>query len=337
MFQKFGNDQAGALASRIAYHGLFSLFPLLLLFTTILGYVLSGHPALRQHVIDSALGNFPIIGTQLRHTNQSLGGNAAAVAVGIGGLVYGSLGVSQSAQAAMNEVWNIPYVEWPNFFLRRARGLAVIAVLGVSLLASGALAAAAGAVFGGVATPIAFAGSVLVNFGVFLAAFLVLTAENLGWRDVVLGAVLSTVFWEVLLSVGGLYVRHALAHASDTYGFFAIVIALLSWIYLAAQLTLLAAEINVVRKYHLWPRSITQPPLTDGDRAVFERLARMQTRRPEYEVRTRFLPTARHDPLAAAEADAAAAAPGDGAPTEPADRPDDRPPTAPDREEPRTR
>ena len=43
----------------------------------------------------------------------------------------------------------------------------------------------------------------------------------------------------------------------------------MAWIYLGAQFFLLAAEINVVKRYRLWPRSITQPPLTEADRAVF--------------------------------------------------------------------
>jgi hypothetical protein len=88
-----------------------------------------------------------------------------------------------------------------------------------------------------------------------------------------------------------------LSHASPTYGFFAIVIGLLSWMYVGAQLTLLAAEINVVRRYHLWPRSITQPPLTDGDRRTFARLARMERRRPEAQVSIDFSPDADREPL----------------------------------------
>ena len=85
--------------------------------------------------------------------------------------------------------------------------------------------------------------------------------------------------------------------AAGTYGFFAIVIALLSWMYLGAQLTLVAVEANVVGVHRLWPRSITQPPLTRGDRATFGRLARMEQRRPEYEVRMAVTPAADDDPL----------------------------------------
>ena len=88
-----------------------------------------------------------------------------------------------------------------------------------------------------------------------------------------------------------------LAHNSDTYGFFGVVIVLLSWIYLGAQLFLLAAEINVVLRFRLWPRSMVQPPLTKADRQVFERLAQMEIRRPEAELAVAFTPEADRDPL----------------------------------------
>jgi YihY family inner membrane protein len=295
--QKFGNDRAGAYAARIAYHGLFSLFPLLLLLTTVLGFVLGGHPALRQDLLDSALADFPIIGTQLKATAHPLRGNGLALVVGIVGTLYGAFGVGRAAEAAFNAVWNIPYVRWPNFFLRRLRAIAAVVVFGLSTLGSGVLSIVADHLVGGPARPAAYVGSVVVSFGVFLAAFMILTAEPLGWRDVWLGAALATAFWQGLQLAANWYVERALSNASDTYGFFAIVIALLSWMYLAAQLTLLAAEINVVRKYRLWPRSITQPPLLDGDRRAFGRMAAMEVRRPEYDVRMVLGPEADRDPL----------------------------------------
>jgi hypothetical protein len=72
---------------------------------------------------------------------------------------------------------------------------------------------------------------------------------------------------------------------------------LLSWLYVGSQLTLLAAEINVVRRYQLWPRSITQPPLTDGDKRTFVRLAMMEERRPEVVVSASFNADADRQPL----------------------------------------
>ena len=126
-------------------------------------------------------------------------------------------------------------------------------------------------------------GSLVLNFVLIFVAFMVMTAERFTWRDVILGVALATVFWQTFQLVGSWYVGRELQHATETYGFFGIVIVLLAWIYLGAQFFLLAAEINVVKRYRLWPRSMTQPPLTVADRAVFERLARMEVRRGEVE------------------------------------------------------
>lgn len=297
--QKFGNDQAGGKAVTIAYYGLFSLFPLLLLLSTLLGFFLGSDPQLRLRILGSALADFPIIGGQLRSSTRPLTGSAVALAVGIGGTLYGGQGVGQAALNAMNTVWNVPYKRWPNFWLRRLRGFAILAVLGVATIVATILTGfGASLLHGGAFTRAwSLAAAIIINFTVFSAAFLLLTAESLRWRDVVVSAGLATAFWEGLQALGGWYIRRELAHATPVYGFFAIVIGLLSWLYLGAQLTLLAAEIDVVRRYRLWPRSLTQPPLTEGDRRTFIRLAMMEERRPEIEVAATFTPEADRQPL----------------------------------------
>lgn len=295
--QKFGNDRAGAQATRIAYHGLFSLFPLLLLLTTVLGYVLRGDPQLRQELVDSTLANFPIIGTRLQASGPAIRGNGWALVVGIAGTLWGAFGVGQTAQEAMNLVWNVPYVEWPSFVVRRLRAVLVVVVAGAGIVVASGLSIVVPRLVGGAGGPLATVGSVAVTLGMFLVVFRMLTAAPLGWRDVALGAVLATVAWQSLQLLGTWYVGRTLRNASDTYGFFAIVIAALSWMFLAAQLTLLAAEVDVVRRHHLWPRSMTQPPLIEGDRRTFDRLAQMAVRRPEYGVRVVLHRSADEDPL----------------------------------------
>jgi uncharacterized BrkB/YihY/UPF0761 family membrane protein len=84
------------------------------------------------------------------------------------------------------------------------------------------------------------------------------------------------VAYEGLQLLGGFYVGHVLAGAGRTYGTFATVIGLLSWIYLAAHVTLLAAEANVVATRRLWPRSFTvlfeTPPTEADERALAQRV-----------------------------------------------------------------
>ncbi len=298
VLQKFGNDQAGSKAALIAYYGLFALFPLLLLFTTILGYVLHGNEHLRQELVDSAIGTFPIIGAQLQSQTHTLQGSGAAATIGALLLVYGAVGLGQAAQSAMNAVWNIPYVRRPTFLLRILRALGVLVLLAASTVGSTVLTGFATlAAQGWPAKVVLLVGSFAVNFVLILAASMIMIATPLRWRELALGAALATLFWQTLQAIGSWYVGRGLTHNSDTYGFFAVVIVLLSWIYLGAQLFLLAAEINVVLRYRLWPRSIVQPPLTTADREVFERLAQMEIRRPEAELVVAFTPQADHDPL----------------------------------------
>jgi YihY family inner membrane protein len=296
--QKFGNDQAGSKAALIAYYGLFALFPLLMLFATILGYVLHDNDQLRKDLVKSALGSFPIIGNQLQSQIHPLTGSIFAVVVGGLFLLYGAIGLGLATQSAMNKVWNIPYVHWPSLPMRYLRGLAVLVLLAVSTIGLTVLTGFATLVsHDETSRALLVIGSFTLNFGLILLAFMVMTAVKLRYRDVVLGAALAAVFWQALQLVGSWYVGRELQHATQTYGFFGIVLVLLAWIYLGAQLFLLAAEINVVRRYRLWPRSITQPPLIEADRLVFERLARMEVRRPEVEVQIQFTPEADFEPL----------------------------------------
>jgi len=298
VMQKFGNDQAGGKAALMAYYGLFALFPLLLLLATILGFALAGNPALRDQIINTAVGKIPVIGDQIGSEVHPLEGNTTALVIGIVGTIYGSLGIGFAAQNAMNTVWNIPYVRWPNIFKRYLRTFGVIALLGLGVLSSTALTTFATAIANGVAaTVFGVAGALVVNLGLFLLAFMVLTAEPLGPRDVAVGVICAAVFWQTLQLIGTWYVARGLAQASATYGVFAIVITLLSWLYLGSQLTLLAAEINVVLRYRLWPRSVTQPPLTRADRLTLARLAQMEVRRPEQVVTASFTGEADRDPL----------------------------------------
>ncbi|MGC1512927.1 MAG: YihY/virulence factor BrkB family protein [Acidimicrobiales bacterium] len=302
--QKFGNDRAGAYATRIAYQGLFALFPLLLLLATVLGFLLEDHPDLRRDVIDSALRDFPVIGPELRDAATPLHGGGIALAVGIVGTLYGALGLGHAAEAALNTVRNVPRSQWPNFARRRLRSLAMVATIGVGIIGS-AVAGAAVATIPWGHGPVAFLVSLLIDAVVFMSAFMVLTAARLTWRDVRLGALVAAVFWGTLKLAGEWYVNGVLRGAVDVYGFFATVIALLTWMYVAAQLVLLAAEVNVVVNERLWPRSLTQPPLTEADREVYRRLARTGILRPEYGVSLEFSDEADRDPLEHTSPDAA--------------------------------
>jgi uncharacterized BrkB/YihY/UPF0761 family membrane protein len=83
--KKYGEDQAGQRAALLAYYGFFSLFPLLLVAVTVIGFVLQGHADLGQRVVDSAVAQFPVVGDEISGTvSQSrLRGSGAALVVGL--------------------------------------------------------------------------------------------------------------------------------------------------------------------------------------------------------------------------------------------------------------
>src|SRR6266571_5297944 len=121
--QKYSDDQGAYLAATVAYYGFFSIFPLLLLFVTILGYVLKGHPHLRQQILDSALGQFPVIGSQLKV--HALTGSALALAIGAVGSLWAGMRVVLALENAFDHLWGVPFVGRADFLRARLRALLV--------------------------------------------------------------------------------------------------------------------------------------------------------------------------------------------------------------------
>ncbi|MFF2951733.1 YihY/virulence factor BrkB family protein [Kitasatospora sp. NPDC057965] len=289
VIKKYGDDRGGLLCALLTYYGFVALIPLLLLLSTVLGFVLHGHPGAQQAVVNSALADFPIIGDQLRQSTHSLQGSGLALIIGVLGLLYGALGVTQVLQHAMAEIWNVPGVRRPGYFPRLARGLLLFAVLGTGLVLTTAGATLVGTTLGGLPARIgALVVSALLNTALCLACFRVLTPRDVPTRSLWPGCLPAGPLFTALQAFGSLLVAHELRHAGQVYGFFATVIGLLFWLYLTAQVTVYAAETDVVLARRLWPRSLLQPPLTAADLDVLAFVARQEERRPEQRVDVSF-------------------------------------------------
>jgi membrane protein len=289
VIKKFGDDQAGSLAALVAYYAFFSLFPLLLVFVTVLGFVLQGDPSARRAVEDSALGQFPIIGTQL-HKIGGLHGHVTALVIGLITSLLAGLGVTQAAQNAFARVWAVPFKDRSNFWQSRLRGLALLVSLGALFIVA---TLASGLVTGGLGNGIVFkvAGiilSLLLNFALFFAAFRLMTPSSVSNRQLRAGVLVAGVMWEILQAVGGYYIGHVFKKSTSTYGTFGLVIALLVWLHLGAQMTLYAAEINVVLARRLWPRSLFGPPSEPADQETLTALAKVEERSEEQQIDVEF-------------------------------------------------
>jgi uncharacterized BrkB/YihY/UPF0761 family membrane protein len=193
---------------------------------------------------------------------------------------------------------NIPRRRRPNYWFRLARGIVSLLLVVVAVCAATALAQLGriGPGIGGRVLP--FAGSVLLNLLLLIVLFQVLTGMWVPWRRLLPGAACGAVGWSALQTLGVYIVDRQLEQANLIYGVFAVVIVLLSWLHLSAQLLLYAAEVNVVAARRLWPRSLLQPPLTEPDRRVLTALAETEERRPEQTIQVTFAPEpdGREDP-----------------------------------------
>ncbi|HCP62540.1 MAG TPA: hypothetical protein DIU14_08755, partial [Actinobacteria bacterium] len=199
--KKFGDDQAGNLAALIAYYGFFSMFPLLLVFVTLLGMLLHGS-GLQTQIQNSVLNQFPVIGTELKL--GKLSGNGIALGIGILTALWAGLGVTQAAQNAMNTVWDVPKKERPNFIQSRLRGLVMLVVLGTITVASAVVSGlgAAGSGLGVILRIVAFLGGFVLNLALFLLAYRILADRKLSWADFFPGTAVAAALWVVLQFVG---------------------------------------------------------------------------------------------------------------------------------------
>lgn len=290
VWKKFGDDQAGNLAALIAYFAFVAIFPLLLVLVSVLGIVLKDNAGLRAKVVDSALSQYPIIGENLKL--GSLPENGVMLLLGLIGLFLGARGVANAFQNALNTVWEVPFTRRPGFPWSWLRSISLILVVGLGEIGTtilSGIAGGAGHLLSGAGAHIgAVVVSLVLNFGLFWLAFRLSAAREVGWRDLRLGAALTAIVWQVLQTTGAYIVAHQLHRASSLYGTFGLVLGLLAWLYLQAEMTMYAAEVNVVLVRGLWPRSLAGPPYTDQDRRAFRLYAEMEQRNKETDVSVRL-------------------------------------------------
>ncbi len=296
---KFYDDRGNQLSAAITYYGFVALFPLLLLLFSAAGFFLEGDPTLRRELENSVISGFPLIGTQLRDNIRSFHGSKLWIVVGVLGTLYGGTGVMQAAQAGFNRIYGVPRNEQPNPLQGRLRSLALLCLLGVGVLISAALAIALSTAndLSRQLDPFVHALGYLLSFALavalFTGAFQLLTARTLHFRRVLRGGVFVAVCWELLQIGGGVLVAHEIKHANAVYGTFALVLGAILWIYLQAIALMLAAELNSVLQYRLWPRALLTPftdavTLTDADRRAYSLYAAAQRFKGFEHVETHF-------------------------------------------------
>jgi YihY family inner membrane protein len=285
VIKKYGDDNSGQLVASLSHTAFVSLFPLLLVLTTILGIVAAGNPSLRHEVVSAVAGQFPVISKPLsQNVHQLRQSSVIGLAVGLLVALWGSSGLAQSGMFAMAQVWNLPGPDRPGYWQRLGRAGLFLLVLGAGVAVTSLLTSFG--TWGSSSIGYTVLAEILAataNVGMYTIGFRVLTPKVVPVRRLLPGAVLAGLCWTALEAAGTELVKHYL-HSDSVYGIFAIVLSLIAWIYLIVEITIYSAEVNVVLARRLWPRSIVQPPLTPADRRALTLLPLAEQRRDEQQV-----------------------------------------------------
>ncbi len=287
--KKYGDDNAGMLAASLAHATFVALFPLLLVLVTILGIVAADHPAVRHDVLAAVTKQFPLIGQDLAgNVHQLRRSSVIGLIVGLLLATWGALGLAQSGMFTMAQTWNLPGPQRPGYWQRLGRAAEFLGVLVCGVAVTTGLSSLSA--FGHHLAVTVIGAEVVAaaaNVGMYLLGFRVLTPKAVPAKNLIAGAVIAGIAWTGLQAAGAVVVRHYL-NTGSVYGIFGIVLSLLAWIYLVVQVTVYSAEVNVVLRRRLWPRSIVQPPLTDADRVALNLLPLQNQRRQEQQIDVSF-------------------------------------------------
>lgn len=298
VFYKYVDDQGPYLAAIITYYGFIAIFPLLLLATSILGFVLQGNPDLQEAVLSSALSQFPIIGDELGRPD-GLSGSQTAVVVGALTATYGALGLGQALQNAQNIAWSVPRNSRPNPVVLRLKSLVLLASAGVAVLGVSVLSAI-GAQTDLLGTDLAGELRWLIRLGTVLLVGLVLTylfrlaaARSLRFGQAAPGALVVAVLWQGLQYLGTLYVTAVISETEGMNGTFALVLGLVGVIYIAAVMGVIGMEVNVVLARRLYPRALLtlftdRVDLTPADKRAYTYYVRSQRHKVNEVISVRF-------------------------------------------------
>ncbi|HEX2745003.1 MAG TPA: YihY/virulence factor BrkB family protein [Streptosporangiaceae bacterium] len=288
--KKYGDDNGGVLVSNLAYSAFITMFPLLLVLVTILFYTASVDPSFKAEVLKAVAKQVPQIGSQLTSNVHVLKRSSTiGLIVGLVGLIWGSAGLAQSGLFTMEQVWNLPGPARPGYVQRLGRAGLFLVLLGGGVIVTTGLSSLPNYVHNlGIGFEILIeVVTAAFNVGMYIGAFRVLTPKGVPIRQLLPGAITGGILWTVLQFVGT-YLVHHYAHSDTVYGVFGTVLALIAWIYIAVEVTVYCAEINVVLARRLWPRAMVQPPLTEADRSSMAHQALQNQRRPEQHIEVTF-------------------------------------------------
>jgi len=261
--KKYSEDSAGTQAALLTYYGFLSLFPLLMVLTTVANNALRNNPELKDKVIGGLTDYFPLLGDQLSSHVQGLGGSGLALMIGILFTLYGARGVADAFRKVVQHIWHVPELKSENFPKSLLKSVVILVVGGLGFITASVLAGLAGAAGH---APIFRLLPILLNLFILFWLFNFLLNFSLPHRvpfkHTRAGAAAAAIGLVILQLLGGYILARQLKNLDALYSYFAIALGLMFWIYLQAQIMCYAIEIAYVKSHRAWPRSIGPSPTT---------------------------------------------------------------------------
>jgi membrane protein len=245
MLDGWRKHQSGRNASLLAFFFFLSIFPLLLVATTILGFVLQDNPDLQHRIVNGSLENIPVLGQQLAEDPSSLDGSIWVLVAGLATALWSATKAFVGLQVAQDDIWEVDIDEREPMHVQRGRaflGMAIIGVAQVGTLVLTAVVNAAG--LPGMSRILLLIAGLAVNVVVIAFMYRFLTAASPTWTDVWPGALSAGVAFSLLQYFGAGIVKRITDNAGDTYGQFALVLGLVTWLGFLAISALMSAELN---------------------------------------------------------------------------------------------
>ncbi|GAA3821056.1 YihY/virulence factor BrkB family protein [Nocardioides panacisoli] len=300
---KFFDDQGNYLAAILTFYAFLAIFPLMLLATSILGFILEGRPELQHEALSSVLAQFPIVGDQLGRP-EGIHGSTGGIIFGFLGALYGAVGLALALQNVQSAAWAVPRNVRPHPVLTRFNSLLILAVFGTAILviSIGSAILTSTQLVGELSQHAWFHWLVRLVTVLVLGFALTLLLRMAAARTIkhnvstsAPGGFTIAVLWQLLQWLGTIYVTRVFDSATTNKmtTTFAVVLGLMGLIYIGAVMGVLGIEVNVVLARRLWPRALLTPftdqvDLTDADRKAYAMYAQMQRHKGFETVAVRF-------------------------------------------------
>jgi len=270
VIKKYGDDQAGYQAALVTYYGFLSLFPLLLILTTVGGVLGHNNPEFGRELVDSVSSYFPVVGKALDDSVRGISKNGPALIIGLLFVFYGARGIADAFRHAVNHIWHVPIARRSGFPRSWIRSFALIIGGGLGFVMAPLVAGwAAAAGHGFLFRTLSISCNFIILYAVFVLIFRLSLPLKMSLNKFRLSAVISAAGITILQLIGVTVLRHESEHLANTYSaIFATTLGLMAWIYLQTQVVMYAVEVATVKDGKLWPRSLTDNNQTEVDRVI---------------------------------------------------------------------